>query len=69
MKRLGPSFGHWRKSSRSQAGGTECVEVAGAGTLRGLRDSKDPGGAVVILGLDGWTSLVEEIRSGAHDLA
>ncbi|MDL4773795.1 DUF397 domain-containing protein [Actinomadura xylanilytica] len=58
----------WRTGSRS-AQGANCVEVAGARAFRFLRDSKDPDGAVVILGLDGWTSLVEEIRSGAHDLA
>jgi hypothetical protein len=48
----------WRKSSRSN-NGTDCVEVAG--TLDRLRDSKNPSGPVLHIGLD---ALLAEIKAG-----
>ena len=44
----------WRKSSRSGAGGNECVEVAYVAGATALRDSKNAGGGVLFLPLDGW---------------
>lgn len=40
----------WRKSSFSGASGGECVEVARAASLFGIRDSKNLGGPVLTLG-------------------
>ncbi|PKW15658.1 DUF397 domain-containing protein [Saccharopolyspora spinosa] len=38
----------WRKSSHSQGNGGVCVEVAVQPTAVGVRDSKDPGGPVLV---------------------
>ncbi|MDL4777468.1 DUF397 domain-containing protein [Actinomadura xylanilytica] len=47
----------WRKSSHS-GDKADCVEVArlGGGGV-GLRDSKDPGGPVLVLSPRAWTAL------------
>jgi hypothetical protein len=47
----------WRKSSRSGGGGNECVEVAFVPGVTALRDSKNPGGGVLFLSLDGWQAF------------
>ncbi|QGN47371.1 DUF397 domain-containing protein [Micromonospora sp. WMMC415] len=49
----------WRKSSRSNGQGGNCVEVAD--NLPGLvavRDSKDRGGPVLAFGPDAWRAFV-----------
>lgn len=59
----------WRKSSRSQPQGEECVEVAGnLPQVVAVRDSKDPGGPELVVGRSAFGRLVGEIRSGSHDL-
>jgi hypothetical protein len=73
------SHAAWRKSSYSGANGS-CVEVADVpGTTRdrsenrhlpgiAVRDSKDPGGPVLILTAGQWRALTARIRNGAIDL-
>lgn len=39
----------WRKSSFSGSNGGECVEVAAGAPCVAIRDSKNPGGAVVTI--------------------
>ncbi|MEW2354429.1 DUF397 domain-containing protein [Spirillospora sp. NPDC029432] len=39
----------WRKSSYSTSNGGNCVELAGAGGVVGVRDSKDPNGPVLLV--------------------
>jgi hypothetical protein len=39
----------WRKSSRSGSDGGECVELAGVDNAVAVRDSKDPGGPVLLV--------------------
>ena len=49
----------WRKSTRSNGSGGDCVEVAG--NLPGLvavRDSKDPTGPVLLFPPDAWRAFV-----------
>ncbi|MEU1251584.1 DUF397 domain-containing protein [Micromonospora arida] len=49
----------WRKSTRSNGSGGNCVEVAG--NLPGLvavRDSKDPTGPVLLFPPDAWRAFV-----------
>ncbi len=40
----GPFELRWRKSSHSSAQGNDCVELASAGRVIAVRDSKDPDG-------------------------
>lgn len=50
---------HWRKSSRSNGTGGDCVEVADNLPGRVLvRDSKDPAGPVLTFGPDTWRTFV-----------
>ncbi|MEV0700469.1 DUF397 domain-containing protein [Saccharopolyspora sp. NPDC050389] len=51
----------WRKSSYS-SDQANCVEVAFAGPAVGVRDSKDPGGAVLAFPADRWSRFVESLR-------
>ena len=39
----------WRKASRSGENGGNCVELADATGVVAVRDSKDPGGPVLLL--------------------
>ena len=47
---------HWRKSSRSGDLGA-CVEVALARGIVGVRDSKDPGGPVLVFPAGAWSAF------------
>lgn len=48
----------WRKSSRSSAGNNaNCVEVAFTGPTAGIRDSKNPTGAMLVLPAAAWTTF------------
>jgi hypothetical protein len=59
----------WRKSSRSSAGGPDCVEVALVPVGAGVRDSKNPSGPV--LGFDGaaWGRFLGTTKHGGFDLS
>lgn len=49
----------WRKSSYSGTSGGECVEVADGCTASvPVRDSKNPGGPVLVIGADAWRGFV-----------
>jgi hypothetical protein len=55
----------WRKSSRSGANGSNCVEVAelphGG---RAVRDSKNPGGPVLRFDLGEWQAFTGGVKAG-----
>ena len=55
----------WRKSSRS-TGGNDCVEVAQAGTNCLVRDSKNPGGARLVVRPQAWAAFTGAIKHGAY---
>ncbi|QXJ23078.1 DUF397 domain-containing protein [Actinomadura graeca] len=58
------SLSVWRKSTRSH-GNTNCVEVAVCCDIIGVRDSKDPGGAVLGFTERDWRTFTDTIkRSG-----
>ncbi|MDW5329721.1 DUF397 domain-containing protein [Plantactinospora sp. KLBMP9567] len=52
----------WRKSTRSNSTGGDCVEVADnlAGVVA-VRDSKDPSGPVLSFGPDAWRIFVSDL--------
>lgn len=50
---------HWRRSGYSNGGGGNCVEVAdGALGVAPVRDSKVPGGPVLLVGAGAWAHVV-----------
>ncbi|MBF6507859.1 DUF397 domain-containing protein [Nocardia farcinica] len=51
----------WRKSSYSGVQG-DCVEVALEPEVVGVRDSKDPGGAVLAFPRRQWMAFVSGLR-------
>ncbi|AYL36823.1 MULTISPECIES: DUF397 domain-containing protein [Streptomyces] len=54
----------WRKSSYSDGGANNCVEVAdGHADHVPVRDSKVPHGPVLVFGAASWTSFVMELGS------
>lgn len=52
---------NWRKSSHSFSNGN-CAEVGQAGTVVGVRDSKDPGGPVLAFGAEAWAAFLAMVR-------
>ncbi|WP_329339431.1 DUF397 domain-containing protein [Streptomyces sp. NBC_01352] len=54
----------WRKSSYSDGGGTNCVEVApGYPDLVPVRDSKSPHGPVLLFATTSWSSFLAKVKS------
>ncbi|MEU3311290.1 DUF397 domain-containing protein [Streptomyces sp. NPDC006662] len=54
----------WRKSSYSTGDGGNCVEVAdGLVGIVPVRDSKRPGGAVVVLSAAAWSPFVAALKA------
>jgi hypothetical protein len=58
----------WRKSVRSTGGGNNCVEVASATGIVGVRDSKAPDAGVLVLDAGVWVTLAGQIKAGRFDL-
>ncbi|MPZ85239.1 MAG: DUF397 domain-containing protein [Actinophytocola sp.] len=46
----------WRTSTRSQSDGA-CVQVAVSPSVAGIRDSKQPGGGVLLAGFPAWDAF------------
>ncbi|WP_225836116.1 DUF397 domain-containing protein [Streptomyces sp. NK08204] len=60
------SLARWRKSSYSNGTGGECVEVADA-ALPGVvpvRDSKNPGGPVLLFPAHSWAPFLHALKDG-----
>jgi len=53
----------WRTSTYSGGNGS-CVEIADLGTVVAVRDSKDRGGAVLVLGVEAWRGFVRGLKDG-----
>ena len=59
----------WRKSSRSNANGGACVEVArNLPGVVAVRDSKDPEGPKLIFGPAHWAAFIGGIKAGDSGL-
>jgi Domain of unknown function (DUF397) len=57
----------WRKATMSTNNGA-CVEVASvAGEAVAVRDSKDPGGHVLVYTLSEWSAFINGARNGEFD--
>ncbi|MFD7585160.1 DUF397 domain-containing protein [Kitasatospora sp. NPDC059811] len=56
----------WHKSSYSGDDGGECIEVALGSLPAGIpvRDSKDPGGPVLVFPASAWTSFLSSVQAG-----
>ncbi|MQY06429.1 hypothetical protein ACRB68_45170 [Actinomadura sp. RB68] len=54
----------WRKASRSNTQGGDCVEVARFPAAVGLRDSKDPEGPRLVLGRDAFKAFTDALKAG-----
>ena len=57
----------WRKSTRSNGSGGNCVEVADLDGYRAVRDSKNPTGPALILTSASWHAFTASIRHGRFD--
>jgi hypothetical protein len=61
----------WFKSSYSAENATNCVEVAGLGSVAarqiGIRDSKNPGGPALLLPPGGFAAFITDVREGRLD--
>lgn len=55
----------WRKSTASASGA--CVEIARAGGMMLVRDSKDPVGSVLTFSGVAWEAFLGEARAGQFD--
>lgn len=58
----------WRTSARSQGNGA-CVQVALAPSVAGIRDSKDPGGGVLLAGFPAWDAFRLAAKRAQLDLS
>ncbi|MEV6594241.1 DUF397 domain-containing protein [Streptomyces acidicola] len=72
MREYDLSNARWRKSSYSDGNGGSCVEVAdGVPNIVPVRDSKVPGGPVLLVGAVAWAEFigaVTELGGGARVL-
>jgi hypothetical protein len=56
----------WRKSSFSEGGANDCVEVAdGHPGIVPVRDSKVPEGRVLVFGASSWSAFVGGVKETA----
>jgi hypothetical protein len=63
------SNARWRKSSRSNGAGGNCVEIAD--NLPGIvavRDSKTPNGPALVFCRNRWDAFLGDIKQGQFDL-
>jgi Domain of unknown function (DUF397) len=56
----------WRKAQYSVANGA-CVEVANAGGMLAMRDSKDPDGPVLVYTRSEWRAFLDGAKKGEFD--
>ncbi len=58
----------WRKSSHSQGGGGDCVELAAVSGLVGVRDSKNTAGPNLAFGKKAFRRFAAKVKDGSFDL-
>lgn len=57
----------WRRSSRTDNGNGNCVELAVLGAGTAIRDSKDPHGGTLLLPHPGFNALRAATKAGHLD--
>lgn len=56
----------WRKSSYSEGGANDCVEVSDDHPgIVPVRDSKRPDGSALIFSVSSWSAFMAGVKSGA----
>jgi hypothetical protein len=68
VKRTDFSSADWRESSRSGGQSGQCVEVAEASGLVGVRDSKNPEGGHIAMERATFDGLLAKVKAGDLDL-
>ncbi|GAA4913754.1 uncharacterized protein DUF397 [Stackebrandtia albiflava] len=58
----------WRKATRTNASGANCVEVGAIGQAVAVRDSKVPTGPILTTPAEDWRAMLSAIKSGAFDI-
>lgn len=58
------TYARWRKSSRSNGAGNDCVEVAAVADATAVRDSKNATGPVLLFDRPGWDAFRSAAREG-----
>jgi hypothetical protein len=61
----------WFKSNYSGAsgnGGGACLEAAGLGSRRAVRDSTDPAGPAFVFSNTSWTGFIAAVKRGEFDV-
>lgn len=64
---MAPRITNWRKSTRS-GNTSNCVEVGTTPAIVGIRDSKDPDGAVLVFRHNVWAEFIGGVQDGEFDL-
>ncbi len=64
--KLDPSRAQWRKSSYSGNTGN-CVEVATADAVVGVRDSITPNSTMLVMSVANWQAFVWSVKHGKRD--
>ncbi|MEV4256507.1 DUF397 domain-containing protein [Spirillospora sp. NPDC049652] len=64
MKTTAGTFTQWRKSSYSGGSSGQCVEVAQASAMVGIRDSKDPDAGHLAVGRTAFAGLLARVKAG-----
>ncbi|NKZ03027.1 DUF397 domain-containing protein [Actinomadura latina] len=57
----------WRKSTRSNGAGGDCVEVADLAVGIGVRDSKAPEAGHLTYAPEAWVGFTAQVKAGRYD--
>jgi hypothetical protein len=57
----------WRKSSRSNGAGGECVEIAVVPAAVGIRDSKNSTGPALVVTPAAFAAFIDTVKAGQLD--